>query len=55
MNAARGDGMTGLHWAALNGNAEIARLLVGAGAALEAGTRLGAHRPLHVAARAGSR
>ena len=53
VNAARGDGMTGLHWAALNGNAEIARLLVGAGAALEAGTRLGAHRPLHVAARAG--
>ncbi len=53
VNAARGDGMTGLHWAALNGNAEIARLLIGAGAALEAGTRLGAHRPLHVAARAG--
>ena len=53
VNAARGDGMTGLHWAALNGNAEIVRLLVGAGAALEAGTRLGAHRPLHVAARAG--
>ena len=53
VNAARGDGMTGLHWAALNGNAEIARLLVGADAALEAGTRLGAHRPLHVAARAG--
>ena len=53
VNAAHGDGMTGLHWAALNGNAEIARLLIGAGAALEAGTRLGAHTPLHVAARAG--
>ena len=53
VNAAHGDGMTGLHWVALNGNAEIARLLIGAGAALEAGTRLGAHTPLHVAARAG--
>ena len=53
VNAAHGDGMTGLHWAALNGNAEIARLLIGAGAALEAGTRLGGHTPLHVAARAG--
>ena len=53
VNAAHGDGMTGLHWVALNGSAEIARLLIGAGAALEAGTRLGAHTPLHVAARAG--
>ena len=53
VNGAHGDGMTGLHWAALNGNGEIARLLVGAGAALEAGTRLGAHTPLHVAAKAG--
>ncbi len=53
VNAAHGDGMTGLHWAALNGNAEIAWLLIGAGTALEAGTRLGAHTPLHVAARAG--
>ncbi len=51
VNASRGDGMTGLHWAALNGNAEIARLLVGAGADLEAATRLGAHTPLHVAAK----
>ncbi len=42
--------MTGLHWAALNGNAEIVRLLIDAGAALEAATRLGAHTPLRVAA-----
>ena len=53
VNAPRGDGMTGLHWAALNGNAEIAGLLVGAGADLEAATRLGAHTPLHVAAKEG--
>ncbi len=49
VNTPRGDGMTGLHWAALNGNAEIARLLIGAGADLEAVTRIGAHTALHVA------
>ena len=54
VNAPRGDGMTGLHWAALNANVEIARLLVGAGADLEAATRIGAHTPLHVAGREGS-
>ena len=54
VNTPRGDGMTGLHWAALNGNAEIARLLIGAGADLEAVTRIGAHTPLHVAGREGS-
>ena len=53
VNAAHGDGMTGLHWAALNGNGSIARLLVDAGAELEVATRLGAHTPLHVAAKAG--
>ena len=53
VNAAQGDGMTGLHWAAFNGNAAIADVLVGAGADLEAVTRLGAHRPLHVAAKEG--
>ncbi len=49
----RGDGMTGLHWAALNGNAEIAGLLIGAGADLDAATRLGAYTPLHVAGKEG--
>lgn len=52
-NAAHGDGMTGLHWAAFNGDAEVAGLLVASGAALETRTRLGAHRPLHVAAKEG--
>ena len=51
VNAAHGDGMTGLHWAALNGNVEMARLLLEAGATLKAATRLGAHTPLHVAAK----
>ena len=54
VNAPRGDGMTGLHWAALNGNAEIAGLLIGTGADLEAATRIGAHTALHVAAKEGN-
>lgn len=53
VNAAQGDGMTALHWAARNGNEELARFLVDRGAALEAGTRIGAYTPLHMAARAG--
>ncbi len=52
-NDARGDGMTGLHWAALNGNADIARVLIEAGADVEAVTRIGAHASLHVAGKAG--
>ena len=54
VNTPRGDGMTGLHWAALNGNAEIAGLLIGAGADLESATRIGAHTALHVAAKEGN-
>ena len=53
VNARFGDGMTGLHWAARNGNAPIAEVLIGAGADLEAPTRIGAHTPLHVASAAG--
>lgn len=53
VNAAHGDGMTALHWAALNGDAETVGVLVASGAQLEARTRLGAHRPLHVAAKEG--
>lgn len=54
VNTPRGDGMTGLHWAALNGSVEIAGLLIGAGADLEAATRIGAHTALHVAAKEGN-
>ena len=48
-------GMTGLHWAALTGSAEIAAVLIGAGADVSAVTRIGGHTPLHVASRAGLR
>jgi ankyrin repeat protein len=53
VNAAQGDGMTGLHWAAKHGNVEMAAMLIGAGANPEAVTRLGEHTPLHVASTAG--
>ena len=53
VNAAHGDGMTGLHWAAENGNPEIANILLESEADVEAVTRLGAYRPLHLAARRG--
>ena len=53
VNAALADGMTALHWAAANGDADIAEVLIYAGANLEAVTRLGQHTALHVAARSG--
>ena len=53
VNAAQGDGMTALHWAAESGQLELADVLVFAGANLEAATRLGAFTPLMVASRAG--
>ncbi len=53
VNAAAGDGFTALHWAAKRGDAELAGVLISAGADLRAMTRLGSHQPLHVAAAAG--
>jgi ankyrin repeat protein len=54
VNAAQGDGMTALHWAAANGDAGLARVLLEARADLRAATRVGGYTPLLVASRAGS-
>ena len=55
VNAAQGDGMTALHWAARNGDVELAQMLLYAGANVKATTRLGGYTPLMLAARAGPR
>ena len=52
-NAAQADGLTGLHWAALNDQLEIAQLLLYAGATVKPVTRVGGYTPLHLASRAG--
>src|SRR5437016_8519925 len=54
VNAAQGDGMTALHWAALKGNAEMASMLLYAGANVRATTRLGSYTPLFMAAKSGN-
>jgi len=53
VNAAQGDGMTALHWAAENGDADLAEMLLYAGANLGAVTRLADYTPLHMASRRG--
>ena len=54
VNAPQGDGMTALHWAAHNGDASLARILLDAEADVAAGTRIGHYTPLHLAAQAGA-
>ncbi len=54
VNAAQGDGMTALHWAAMKNDAELAQMLVYAGANVKATTRLGGNTPLVIAARNGN-
>lgn len=54
VNAAQGDGMTALHWAAENGDVELTEILLYAGANVQAGTRIGDYTPLHLASRAGN-
>jgi ankyrin repeat protein len=53
VNAAQGDGMTALHWAAANGDAALASTLLAAGANVRATTRLGAQTALHMASQGG--
>src|SRR5689334_24654414 len=53
VNAAQGDGMTALHWAAANGDAALTQMLLSAGANIRATTRLGAITPLLMASQAG--
>ena len=53
VNAPQSDGVTAMHWAAENGDAALARVLVYAGANVGPLTRNDAYTPLHMAARGG--
>lgn len=54
VNMAEGDGMTALHWAAERGDADMASMLLYAGASVKAVTRIGQYTPLHLASKSGS-
>jgi len=54
VNAAQGDGMTALHWAAEHGDSVMANLLLRAHANVKAVTRIGNYTPLHIAGKSGS-
>jgi uncharacterized protein len=54
VNAAQGDGMTALHWAAMNADADLTTTLLSAGANVRATTRLGGYTPLHLASQNGT-
>ena len=53
VNGARGDGLTGLHAAAIDGDERIAQILIAAGANVGASTVLIGSTPLHLAAKHG--
>jgi len=53
-NAAQGDGMTPLHWAADRGDAALIDMLIYAGGNVSAVTRVGQYAPLHLASRSGN-
>ena len=54
VSAAKGDGMTALHFAAERGDAAMTEMLVYAGANVAAVTRIGQYTPLHIASRSGN-
>jgi len=54
VNAAQGDGMTALHWAASHGDLELSKMLLVAGANIRATTRINGYTPLFLAAREGN-
>src|SRR4051812_38751650 len=54
VSAAKGDGMTALHFAAERGDVAMTEMLVYAGANVAAVTRIGQYTPLHLAGRAGN-
>jgi uncharacterized protein len=54
VNAAQGDGMTALHWAAVKNDADLAQMLLYAGANVRAMTRIGNYTPLILAAKSGN-
>ena len=54
VSAAKGDGMTALHFAADRGDVAMTEMLVYAGANVAAVTRIGHYTPLHLASRAGN-
>jgi ankyrin repeat protein len=54
VNAAQGDGMTALHWASRRGDAELAQMLLYAGANVRATTRLGGYTPILMASQVGN-
>ncbi|HUE87027.1 MAG TPA: ankyrin repeat domain-containing protein [Vicinamibacterales bacterium] len=54
VNAAQGDGMTPLHWAATHGDLELSKMLLVAGANIRATTRINGYTPLFLAAREGN-
>jgi ankyrin repeat protein len=53
VNAAQGDGMSALHWTALNGDLKTMNVLLIAGATTEPLTRVGRYTPLHLASSRG--
>jgi uncharacterized protein len=54
VNAAQGDGMTALHWAARHGDVDLIKMLLAAGANVKATTRLANYTPLLMASEIGS-